>query len=187
MKKLSLLFAVLLLNGCISFALVEPGKIDAGGNYSVTTSTSWSKIDAQHNQVLTVDGLALQSVYISNGISEGDRLFGGTTAEAQPPYKPNMSLPEIQDFVLNSLIAGGLEKVEFTEIRPENFGDWPGLRMEFSMYTKNGLKRRGLIVAAQNNDKLFSISYLAPALHFYDKSKDDVEEIIRSISTSKAS
>ncbi len=181
MKKLSLLFVVLLLNGCITFALVEPGKIDAGGNYNVTTSTTWSKVEAEHNQILTVDGLGLQSVYISNGISEGDRLFGGSTAEAQPPYKPDMALPEIQDFILNSLVAAGMEKVEFTEIKLENFGDWPGLRMEFSMYTKNGLQKRGIIVAAQNSGKLFSIAYLAPTLHFYDKSKDDVEEIIRSI------
>lgn len=187
MKKLSLLFAVLLLNGCITLALVEPGKIDAGGNYNVTTSTSWSKLDQKHNQILTIDGLGLQSVYISNGIAEGERLFGGANEEAQPPYKTGMSLPEIQDFLLNSLVASDLEKVEFTEIRPENFGDWPGLRLEFTMYNKTGLQFRGIFVAAQNSDKLYSITYFAPALHFYDKSKEDVEEIIRSISTTKES
>lgn len=187
MKKLSLILVALLLNGCITLALVEPGKIDAGGNYNVTTSTSWSKLDVKHNQILTVDGLGLQSVYISNGISEGERLFGGSTEESQPPYKADMSLPEIQEFVLNSLVTSNLEKVEFTEVRPENFGDWPGLRLEFSMYNKNGLRYLGLFVAAQNSDKLYSITYFAPELHFYDKSKDDVEEIIRSISTTKAS
>lgn len=186
MKKISVLFIVLLLNGCISFALVEPGKIDVGGNYTVSTSTTWSKYEVQQIKVLTVDGPGLQSVNISDGISEGEYLFGGNGTDGQPPYKENLALPEIQDFLLDSLIAVGSEKVTFTEVRPDQFGDWPGLRMEFSFYSKGGLEKRGIMVAAQNSGKLYSITYLAPALHFYDKSKEDVEEIIRSISTTKA-
>jgi len=186
-KKLSLFFVVLFLNGCISFALVEPGKIDVGGNYSVSTSTTWSKYEVQQIQVLTVDGPGLQSVNISDGLSEGDFLFGGDGTDDQPPYKKGLTLPEIQEYLLNSLIAVGSEKVTFTEVRPDQFGDWPGLRLEFSYYTEGGLAKRGIMIAAQNSGKLYSIIYLAPSLHFYEKNKEDVEEIIRSISTTKAS
>lgn len=83
----------------------------------------------------------------------------------------------------DSFVAIGAERLTVKEIYPEPFGNWQGIRAEFDYYTTDGLKKRALLVGAQQNDKFYYILYEAPAMHFFDKRKKEVDEIIRSVKT----
>ncbi|MEX0694256.1 MAG: hypothetical protein WD075_07430 [Rhodospirillales bacterium] len=181
MKKIFVLSILYALNACTVYSLVEPGKVEVGDAYVITVNSSWSKSSHGHTYTFTKDGPALQSLTITTGIKEKDFMVSGSTDAPLPPYKKDLSLIEIQQFINDSMVALGAEKMEFTEIRPEPFGAWQGIRAEYNYFTKSGLQIRGLIVAAQNNDKFYYIMYNAPALHFFEKNRKDAEDIIQSV------
>jgi len=180
-KKLAVFCLLLMLSGCTVYKLAPSGQIPVGDAYSINLSSSWSVYEFGHLRTYTRDGPVLGAVRASTGIKENEHLLAGQGEEKQPPYKKNLTLIELQQFITDSFIAIGAEKLTVTEIRPEQFGAWQGIRAEFDFYSKAGLKRRGLIVGAQQNDKFYYILYEAPAMHFFDKNKSEVEEIIRSV------
>ncbi len=186
MKKLVVSLA-LILNACTAYSLVEPGKIDVGGAYFVTVDTAWSRSQNGHLYSLTKDGYAIQALQMSTGVKQDEHFFTALTQQEQPPYKKDLSLIELQQFIHDSFVASGAEQISFSEIRPEPFGGWQGIRAEFDFYTKSGLHKRAIVAGAQNDGKFYFILYHAPALYFFDKNKQDAEDIIRSVNVKKES
>ena len=184
MKKLVVICA-LILNACTAYSLVEPGKIDVGGAYYVTVDSAWSRSQHGHIHSLTKDGFAIQAIQLSTGVKEKEHFFTAPTQLEQPPYKKDLSLIELQQFIHDSFVASGAEKISFSEIRPESFGGAQGIRAEFDFYTKSGLHKRAIIAGAQNDGKFYFILYHAPNLYFFDKNKQDAEDIIRSVTFKK--
>ncbi len=170
-----------LLTGCTTYVLLEPGRVSVDDAYMFDVSQKWSKTAFQHHQILTLDGPALQTVHITTGIKDEQTLLYGLSEEPQPPYDKKMSLLEMQDFIRDSFIAIGAERFEITAFTPQDFATWPGFRITFSYLTKNGLDVRGVMVGAQRNEKLYTVSYSAPALHYFNKNVADFESIVRSI------
>lgn len=181
MKKLSALCLLVILGGCTIYQLAPAGKVDIGDTYSITLNDDWSQSEFKHMRTYTKDGPLLGAVSVTSGVNEDEHLLVGVGEDKQPPYEKNLSLIELQQFITDSFVATGAEKLTVSEIRPESFGSWQGIRAEFDFFTKEGLHKKALIVGAQQNDKLYYILYTAPALHFFDKNKPEVEGIIRSI------
>ncbi len=183
MKKISILGLMLILSACTVYKLVPAGNVEVGDAYVISVDSSWSKSEFGHMQTYTKDGPALGAINVSTGVNEKEHLFSGQHASEPPPYKKDLSLIELQQFIHDSFVAIGAERIEFTEIRPEGFGKWHGIRAEFDYYTKSGLHKRGIINGAQHDGKFYYIMYHAPALHFFDKYKPDVEKIFQSVRT----
>ena len=182
MRHLTAIALLLTITGCVSYALVEPGSFKVGDAYQIQLDQKWSKIATSPYQTLmTLDGLSLQFVEISEGTEKEKSLLGIKGDKLQPPYDPAMSLLEIQNFIRDSFVAIGAERFETTSIIPDSFGEWPGFRIEFEYFTKNGLMMRGLMVGAQKDEKLYSITYVAASFYYFDKNIGDVERMIGSI------
>ncbi len=172
-----------MLSACTAFKLAPVGKVNIGDAYSINLNDPWSLAEFGHLRTYTKDGPVLGAVHVSAGVKDDERLLTGPGEEKQPPYKKNLSLIELQQFITDSFVAIGAERLTVTEIYPEPFGNWQGIRAEFDYYTTDGLKKRALLVGAQQNDKFYYILYEAPAMHFFDKRKKEVDEIIRSVKT----
>lgn len=185
MKYLAGLVIIFIVSGCTAFKLQEPSTVNVGGAYTVELANAWSSRTDGHIQLLTQDGPALQMVMISSGVKDKGHLFSGMEGASQPPYKKSLSLLEVKDFIHDSLVAINAENVEIIDFRPATFGNWPGFRAELSFVTKNGLDKKGIISGAQKNDKLYTITYMAPAIYYFDKNKGDVERIIQSVKTAQ--
>ncbi len=181
MRFASFLFVLAFLSGCTSFVLLEPGRVSVDDVYTFDVSQKWSKASQQHHHILTLDGPALQTVHITTGVKDKQTLLYDLSEEPQPPYDKKMSLLEMQDFIRDSFIAIGAERFEITSFTPKDFAAWPGFSVSFSYLTTNGLEVRGMMVGAQHNEKLYTVTYRAPALHYYDKNLADFEAIVRSI------
>ena len=183
MKNISVICLLLMLSACTAFKLAPAGKVSIGDAYTIDLSEPWSLSEFGHLRTYTKDGPVLGAIHVSAGVKEDEHLLTGPEGEKQPPYKKDLSLIELQQFITDSFVAIGAERLTVTEIYPEPFGDWQGVRAEFDFYTKDGLKKRGLLVGAQHNDKFYYVLYEAPAMYFFDKRKSEVDAIIRSIKT----
>lgn len=181
MKKFYILVLAVLLSSCTAITLQKSGNISVDGKYIFETSVDWnqSTIGAIHS--LTLDGFALQSLQISAGIKGDQKLLPELGESPQPKFEKTLTLLNMQDFVRDSFIAVGAERFVYESFSPANFGTWPGFRASYSFFTKDGLKKRGLIVGAIHDEALYTVNYIAAAVYYYDRTLPEVEKIIGSI------
>ena len=189
MKNVFVILFVAILSGCTVYTLVEPGPVEVDGTYTVSTTQKWSKASiAQTGTLLTQDGPILQRIILTDEISDGEALFKsdfyfiGQLSAPAPEYRKEMTAIELRDFLKDSVSALPYTSVEELSFKPDTFGPWPAVRGEYAMTLENGLQFRALIVGTQQDDKFHAIIYTAPRLHYFDKSLDEVERMIRSIS-----
>jgi len=187
MKTRSLPMAIVaaLLAGCTYYSLVQAGKTDIAGVYTVDTSIRWNKVTDRHTELWTVDGLGLQQIRFVNGLSDGDKLFAQEKKGEMPTYKSDMSFLEVQEFIETSAIVTGVTEIKTTGFRPEKFGSLDGFRAEFSYTAEDGLLRDGFVVGTKKDKKLYLIIYDGARLHYYPKHKVDAEGIVHSIQIKK--
>ena len=171
--------ATILLAGCISGPeLVPAGKFTAGGPSSVTLDRDWAdatKVFAHHAEkvkILSIDGVLLNRLYVSDGLAATDPLMvdpvaGDTADHPSPRGKADMSLSEQMEFVSRSVSALDYQKVETGNPQPVMVGAVKGIRFEFTARTTEGLDMRGLAQAVSSKGLSYYVVYIAPAEHFY--------------------
>jgi len=87
----------------------EPIQI---GFYSVTPQTEWNRAMMTRKEVWTVDGYALQALRFLD-VADGQTLSGETDPDGKAPvYRKSMLPNEIQEFIVETLVAGGWANVE---------------------------------------------------------------------------
>lgn len=167
--------------GCAAYSLIEPPRAVIGDRYSVDPQIPWSAARAGKVELWTVDGPALQAIRFVNGLSDGEPLFEGRGQEKRPIFRKGMAPTEIMELVVDSLTAAGLEKIQATGLRPEQFGAARGFRFEMTYLTRQGLEGQGTVVGAVMNERLYLIIYSGSRAHYYPKHRDHVERLIQSI------
>lgn len=173
-------FLVVIVAGCAQFSLVEPVPTVIGDMYSVTPQIQWNSNKTGKYEIWTVDGLGLQRLQFITGIEDNEALFGGKQYE-KIVFKKNMTATEIMDLVAASFAADEARKIETKNFKPNQFGNYPGFRCDFSFVKKEGLEWDGLVVGAVIKEKLYLISYSGAHAHYFPKYRTEVERIIQSI------
>ena len=179
----TVLLAVLVTGCATAYTLVEPRRTAIGDVYTVEPQIPWSARKAGKRELWTVDGPALQAIRFINGLVDGEPLFEGGGKEKRPTFRKTMAATEIMEFVVDSLALAGLEKIETTGLRPEQFGGSQGFRFDMSFVTRQGLEGQGTVVGAVLKEKLHLIIYSGTRAHYYPKHKEHLERIIQSIRT----
>ena len=183
----------LLLAGCVSGPTLAPaGSLAVGDGYSVTLDRNWSDVTgsmgigkAPKVRVLTVDGVLLERLHVSQGLTSADPLMvsqttGDTTNSPALRGKGDMSLSEQMEFVAQSVTALDYHKVETANPKPVQVGAVKGVRFELTAVTSEGLNIKGLAQAVSSNGKSYYIVYLAPAEHYYDAYLKNVTAVMDS-------
>lgn len=184
MKRTIAAFAlVMLLTGCATYKLIEPGRTAVGDLYTVDSQISWSSTRTGKIELWTVDGHSLQAIRFVNGLVDGETLFGGkrTDNKKMPTFRKHMTISEIMEFVVDSVALQGLQRVESAALRPYEFGNNQGFRFELTYVMSIGLEGQGAVVGAVVQERLYLIMYSGTRAHYYSKHKDHVERIIESI------
>ena len=184
MKRTTAAFALaLLLAGCATYRLIEPGRTAVGDLYTVEPQISWSSTRTGKIELWTVDGHGLQALRFVNGIADGEGLFGGKRKDDKkmPTFRKNMTIPEIMEFVVDSVALQGADRVESAALRPYKFGNAQGFRFELSYVSSKGLEGQGTVVGTVAQGRLYLIVYSGTRVYYYPKYKDHVERIIESI------
>ena len=184
--------AATLLSACVSAPpLVPAGKLTVASAYSVNLDRNWADVSklfyrrAAKVRVLSIDGILLNRLYVSDGLSSSDPLMvsplqGDTTSHPAPRGKAGMSLSEQMEFVAGSVSELDYQKVETRSPQPVTIGNTKGVRFEFTARTADGLNMRGLAQAVSDKNLSYYIVYIAPEEHYYDATLSNVKAAMDS-------
>ncbi len=185
--------ATVLLAGCVSGPqLVPAGKFTAGGPSSLTLDRDWSdvtKVFSHHAdkvKILSIDGILLNRLYVSDGLAAADpltvnSLTGDTTEHPSAHGHADMSLSEQMEFVSRSVSVLDYQKVETGNPQPVMVGAVKGIRFEFTARTTEGLNMRGLAQAVSSKGLGYYVVYIAPAEYYYDANLKNAVAAMNSV------
>jgi len=185
--------AATLLTACASAPpLVPAGKLTVASAYSVNLDRNWSDVSklfynrSQKVRILSIDGIWLNRLYVSDGLSSSDPLMvnmmkGDNKNHIAPRGKSGMSLSEQMEFVAASVSELDYQKVETRNPQPVAIGNNRGVRFEFTARTTDGLNIRGLAQAVSDKNLSYYIVYIAPEEHYYDASLSNVKAAMDSV------
>ena len=181
-----------LLSACVSAPPLAPaGRLAATGDAHVTLDRDWSDVTklfahrAVKTHILSLDGVLLNRLYVSEGLMPADPLMvnparGDAPTAPAPRGKADMSLSEQMEFVANSVAALDYQKVETSDPQPVSVGGAHGVRFAFTARTGDGLNMRGLAQAVPSKGKSYYIVYIAPAEHYYAASLKNATAVMDS-------
>ena len=174
---LSLLIA-LAVTSAHANKLIAPGPVTpiAKSSFSAKPAGEWNRLnlrEGKHTETWTLDGPLLNRVDFFGGVAVGQPLFRETDKKRQP-------LPKVSSGMLITDIPVLLEttyraqlrakRLDINEQEPAMFGAAKGVRFTYRFVrADDDVERRGEALAAVKGDKLYLITYEAPALHFFEK------------------
>lgn len=181
--------ALSLLAACSQVSIVPPGKTEIQGKFTVENKTSWNRITQGSRESWTKDGPLLQTLAFQVDIEEGENIFQREGAEEgparkylnMPTYRKGMTEPEIGEMILASISQFGATNARSLGLNPAKFGERSGFRMEIDYTDTDGLDKRMLVFGHNANDRIHLIVYTAPNLHFFERDRPLVEEIVKSL------
>lgn len=183
----ALVAASLILASCATVTDAPAGAYAVGPAYSVTLTRQWSDISAIMNarpkkvHLLSIDGPLLNRLYLTEGLAPGDFMVKPVAKDKPTPtYRADLSPTEIVEFVSNSVSALDYQKVETSNLRPQQFAGSDALRFDIKAQSMDGLNVSGSAVASESHGKLYVILFLAPSEHYYDDGLAEVEKVMRS-------
>ncbi|MFL5294819.1 MAG: hypothetical protein ACJ798_00415 [Phenylobacterium sp.] len=157
--------------------------------YQVTLGQEWSDVSQIMNgrpknvRLLSLDGPALNRLYLSDGLAPGEFLVKPTAKEKPTPtYQKGMSPTELVEFVADSVSALDYQRVETGGLRPTKFAGSQALRFDIKGKTREGLEVAGTAAVAESGGKLYVILYLAPQEHYFQATLPEIEGVMKSAS-----
>ncbi|TPW06312.1 MAG: hypothetical protein FD125_322 [bacterium] len=172
------LVSSLVLAACTSISLAPPGAFEVGGGTSVQLDRAWNDASAiwpdrpKKMRMLTLDGPALNRLYLTEGLVDGDVMARSPRRESRTPvYATAMTVNEQVEFVGQSLSALGYERVETSRIRPAEIAGLRAARFDIAASSPGGLLISGVGQVLRRDDKLYVAVYLAPTEHYFEASR----------------
>jgi len=182
-RRLPLLAALMLaiVAACSPFSAMDQGAQTVDGAFVIEPSGPWSLYlegDDGMTQAWTRNGPRLDVLLFILNVPDNTVLLGG---DNPPVFRAGMTEVEIVEAVADGLTQLGMNRVEFSDIRPADFGTLPGFRAQLSLVTDGGLAKRGLLYGSSHGGVLHLMLFHAAELHYYDAIRPDVERMFRSI------
>lgn len=155
---------------------------------SVTPTSEWNRLGrrpGKNGEIWTLDGDGLNKVTFYGGIAPGTTLF-------REVDKKNTPLPQFSTTMLPTDYPGFLEKsyrialgtavFSIDGMEPVKLGGADGIKFTYS-FVEGGkeVQRKGEGRAALIKGQLFMITYEAPALHFFEQSIGQFQQIADSV------
>jgi len=176
----------LVIASCATGGLVS-GTYAGAKAYNVQLGRQWSDVTFMlpnrppHLRMLSVDGPLLNRLYLA-ALEPGESLLKPSDRDTpRPTFRDDMSDTELVEFVIDC-IAQEYQAPEAAALRPQNFGNAPGVRFDLTTRTAEGLNISGTALAARVNGKLHVMLYLAPSEHYYGTLLPEVETVFASAS-----
>lgn len=185
MKNSLIVLLVLILSGCASYSLIEPGKHEVR-EMVVTPNLSWNKTASNLSpgkkaEMWTADGSLLNRLIFFSGIEEGETLFKAQSkTNPYPEFRADMLPHEVMELTEASLskqLGAGNAIVTTENLKPTIFAGVSGFSFNVLYQTGSGLSYSGNVAGAVKNSQLYMILYSATTLHYYDKYLTEVKHI----------
>ena len=185
-RFLLLLLLIALVTACASGGpLVTPGRTTAGGGLTIDAGMEWTRMGGSREQLWTIDGPLLNSLYLISSVREREFIFLGERQTRLRPdgafYHRGMRPDELRDLIIDGMRAAGAVNVEATNLRPVDFGGREGLRFEMTMDNEAGLKYSAMAAAFEHEKGLALALYYAPAEYYYPRDQAKVSAMLDTL------
>jgi len=200
--KLALCLAALPLAACSSlggedgyglgdYLLVRVHRVNVGdGGMSVVAPRPWNERrrsilfdDVREVEDWTLDGPILDGISFVSGMKSGRYLIRQRKSADQqvPKFRSDMTPPEIAA-MLESLyrVRGGAVEFRTLSLQPRPFLGANGFQLDYEHLDSDELWRKGRVVGAVIDGRLYLILLDAARSHYYNASLPDFEAIVAS-------
>lgn len=176
----------LLLAACASGGpLVTPGRTTAGSHLSLDAGMEWTRMGNTREQLWTIDGPQLNTLYLIPSVREREFIFLGTRQTQRRPdgafYHRGMRPDELRDLIADGMRATGAVNVVTSNLRPVKFGDREGLRVDMTLDGASGLKYRAMAAAFEHEKGLALALFYAPAEYYFPRDEAKVNAMLNSL------
>lgn len=168
----------------VSVEVADVGK----GAMAVTPQTEWNRSNRRESprgESWTQDGFALNRLDFAGEIAPGDPIFKERRKREQPmPKFEEGMLPTdwAELFESSFRIFYGVTEFNQRSLEPAKLGSVDAVKVEFDYALPNdALVRRGEARLAVHNGQLYLISFVAPELHYFEASIDEVRTIMDTV------
>lgn len=186
MKKLLLLFAVLLIGGCATVSKVEQGDQAVAERLAVNLQGPWNKFEGIAGfpvPTWTMEGIWVDRLQFYVGIKDGSPIVPdvGADSKRRPlTFQASMQPHEVVALFQTLLTRDG-STFTLVKLDPAPFLDGPGIRFEFSIVRKiDDVRLSGFVYARIHNGELFAMLYQAPRLGFYPRHQPQVDRMAQT-------
>ena len=202
LMKLALCLAALPLAACSSlggedgyglgdYLLVRVHRVNVGdGGMSVVAPRPWNERrrsilfdDVREVEDWTLDGPILDGISFVSGMKSGRYLIRQRKSADQqvPKFRSDMTPPEIAA-MLESLyrVRGGAVEFRTLSLQPRPFLGANGFQLDYEHLDSDELWRKGRVVGAVIDGRLFLILLDAARSHYYNATLPDFEAIVAS-------
>ena len=185
------LLPLILLAGCVApYALVTPGQV-AVADLTVQAGSGWNhapdhqRYYARKDSVAwTKDGLLLDRLVIVPAVPDGEPLLIAVQeSQAMPVFRADMLPNEIEELIESTIVkffGEGQAVVNTSNLRPQRFGDNPGVMFDMVATVTESPEYRGVVGAFIADEKLYVLYFLGATPHYYEKHLADATAIIQS-------
>ncbi|HRD45971.1 MAG TPA: hypothetical protein PLF78_05760 [Caulobacter sp.] len=177
--------ALLALAACAGIKAVPAGPYVHGGT-SMTVGRTWTDLglvpgSPKALRMLTIDGPALNTLFVIDGLKDGEYIVRATSKERPTPtYRRGISPSEQVEFLADSTAAIGFQRVETDNIRPVTVSGVDGVRVDLTAQTAAGLNVSGTAQLVEVGGRLYILFYVAPTEHYFEATRAEVEAIMGS-------
>ncbi len=156
---------LLILGGCATWVAVGGPYSQSSQNFEVEFPEGWRKFNmAQDKVLITRDGLLLQQIQISRRSVDSELPF------TKKKLAGDMLLQEIAEVLMDNIRSNpNITNLQFISDTPAQVGGHPGLRLEYTYQTQNGLTRKGIIYCLIFDNWCYELLYEAPERHYFSK------------------
>ena len=186
MKRLMTALTVLTLAGCAQVPTAVPaGNFTSETDMNLKLANSWSVWPSALNtstrgEYLTKDGYLLNRLHVMS-LKDNESILKAAKDADVPRYKVGATESEIVALVTNSLNQIGYSGVEADNIRFQTVDGASGIRFDLTGKWENGLDVRGDCLAVPGSETLDLVMFMAPELHYYAASAEEVDAAFNSV------
>ncbi|HRO63888.1 hypothetical protein [Thermomonas sp.] len=185
-RWLVLIFLAVVLGACASGGpLVTQGRTTAGSHLTIDAGMEWTRMGGLREQLWTIDGPLLNTLYLIPTVRDGDFVFLGRRQTKRRPdgafYHRGMRPDELRDLIADGMRAAGAVNVTTSDLRPATFGNREGLRFDMTLDSDSGLKYRAMVAAFEHEKGLALAMFYAPAEYYYPRDAAKVSLMLDSL------
>jgi len=199
-KSILLTAAMLSLSACAStggdgfgyggYSLVRAREVRVGDvSLAVTPPRECNKVsarlftDIRDVEDWTQNGIYLDGISFVTGLKDGKALVyqRSRTDRQVPKFRSNMTPPEIAAMIESLFrVRGGAVDFTTTSLAPRPFLGVNGFQHDFEHLDSDEVRRRGRVVGAVIDGKLYLILFDAARSHYFNALLPDFEAVVAS-------
>lgn len=199
-SRVALLGVAVVLSGCSSvggegygfseYSLVRARRVEVGdGTLSVVPPRPWNRHrpimfeDVRQVEDWTENGPALDGLSFVTGLKNGKTLIRQrrSASEQVPIFRSNMTAPEVAAMIESLYrVRGGAVDFRTLSLKPRLFLGTNGFQLDYEHLDDDELWRRGRVVGAIIDGRLYMIVLDAARAHYYDDALPDFEALVAS-------